>query len=149
MPNVDANKQAGFTLIEMMAVMMIVALVASLIVLYIPGTGRAGLKAVVMNSMALLRKERLGAILGRHDTHVSLDGEQRVLFGDGGGAVSIPRDVTIDILGADAVRDGRLTVAAFYPDGASSGAALRFSREDVIYEVHVNWYSGGVSVEAR
>jgi general secretion pathway protein H len=129
--------------------MMIIALVASLAVTLIPGTGRAGLKAVTMNTVALLRRERLGAILSGTDRHVSLDGQQRLLIGDSGDRVVIPRDVSVNILGADAIWSGRLAVAAFHADGASSGGALRFSRDGAAYEVHVNWYSGGVSVETH
>jgi general secretion pathway protein H len=143
----SAEHKSGFTLIEMMAVMMIIAMVASLAITLIPGTGRAGLKAVVMNSVALLRRERLGAILTGSDRHIALDGEQRILIGDSGDRVVIPRDVTVNILGTDALWSGRLAVAAFHADGASSGAALRFSRDGAMYEVHVNWYTGGVTVE--
>jgi general secretion pathway protein H len=144
----EACSTSGFTLIEMLAVMMIIALVASLVVMFVPGTGRSGLKAIVMDSAALLRRERMSAMLMRRDRHVALDGESRVLIGDSGTQVLIPRDVTLDILGADAVWDGRLAVAAFHPDGASSGATLRFSREGAAYEIRVNWYTGGVAVEA-
>jgi general secretion pathway protein H len=145
----STEPKAGFTLIEMMAVMMIVALASSLIITLVPGTGRAGLKALVMNTEALLRRERLGAILTDRDRHVSLDGERRVLVGDSGDEVAIPSDVVVDILGANAVWSGRLAVASFHPDGASSGAALKFSREGVEYEVRVNWYTGGVTVETH
>ncbi len=144
----EACSTSGFTLIEMLAVMMIIALVSSLVVMFVPGTGRGGLKAIVMDSAALLRRERLSAMLMRRDSHVALDGEARVLIGDSGEQVVIPRDVSLDILGADAVWGGRRAVAAFHPDGASSGAALRFSREGAAYEIRVNWYSGGVAVEA-
>jgi general secretion pathway protein H len=139
--------KAGFTLIEMMAVMMIIALIASLAITLTPGTGRAGLKAVVMNSVALLRRERVSAMMSGRDRHVALDGKGRKLIGDGGDQVAIPSDVVVDILGANEVWPRGLAVAAFHADGASTGAALRFSREDVSYEVHVNWYTGGVSVE--
>jgi general secretion pathway protein H len=43
----------------------------------------------------------------------------------------------------------RATVVRFHPDGASSGAVLRLSREKAGYEIRVNWYTGGVSIEAR
>jgi general secretion pathway protein H len=145
MPSTELK--AGFTLIEMMAVMMIVALVSSLIVAMIPGTGRSGLKALVMNTVALLRRERLGAILTGSDRHVSLDGERRIFIGESGDEVVIPSDVVVNILGANALWSGRLAVASFHPDGGSSGAALKFSREGVEYEVRVNWYTGGVAVE--
>ena len=40
-------------------------------------------------------------------------------------------------------------VVRFHPDGASSGAVLRLSREKAEYEIRVNWYTGGVSIEPR
>jgi general secretion pathway protein H len=147
MPGTETK--AGFTLIEMMAVMMIVAMVSSLAIPMVSGTGRAGLKAVVMNSVALLRRERLGAVLTGRERHVALDGERRALVGDSGDSVVIPNDVMIDVLGSDSVWSGGQAVASFHPDGASSGGVLRFSRQGVEYEVRVNWYTGGVAVEAH
>lgn len=147
MPSTDSK--AGFTLIEMMAVMMIIALVASLAIMMVPGTGRSGLKAVVMETAALFRRERLGAILTRNDRHVSLDGGHRELIGESGDKVVIPRDVVVDVLGADASWSGRLAVVVFHADGASSGTVLKFSRERAQYEISVNWYTGGVSIGAQ
>lgn len=144
-----ANTKAGFTLIEMMAVMAIVALVAGLAITMVPGTGRAGLKAMVMRSAALLRHERLGAILTGRPRRVALDGERRELIGEDGETVAIPADVAVNVLGMDTVWSGRQAVALFEADGGSSGAVVRLSREKVAYEIRVNWYTGGVSVEAQ
>jgi general secretion pathway protein H len=142
----STDRRSGFTLIEVMAVMLIIALIASLIVTMTPGTGRAKLKAVTLESAALLRRERLGAILVGRDRQVSLDGERRALVGDAGDIVAIPPDVVVNVLGADELWSGRLAVARFHPDGASSGAVLKFSREGAEYEVRVNWYTGGVTI---
>jgi general secretion pathway protein H len=128
------------------AVMLIIALVASLAVTKIPGTGRGRLLAVALETAALLRRERLGALMTGRDRQVSLDGEQRVLVGDGGDVVAIPRDVVIDMLGIDALWSGRQAVVRFHPDGASTGAVLKLSREKAEYEIRVNWYTGGVSI---
>jgi general secretion pathway protein H len=127
--------------------MLIIALVASLAVSKIPGTGRGRLKAVALETAALLRRERLGAVMTGRDHQVSIDGEQRVLVGDGGDVVAIPRDVVVDMLGIDASSSGRQTVVRFLPDGASTGAVLKLSHEKAEYEIRVNWYTGGVSVE--
>jgi prepilin-type N-terminal cleavage/methylation domain-containing protein len=75
------DRRAGFTLIEVVAVMLIIALVASLAVTVIPGTGRGKLKALTLETAALLRRERLGAVLTGKERQVSLDGERRVLVG--------------------------------------------------------------------
>jgi general secretion pathway protein H len=143
------NRKAGFTLIEVVTVMLIIALLASLAITMMPGTGRAKLKAVTMETAALLRRERLGAILTGRERQVSIDGERRILIGDGGGTVPIPADVTIDLLSASAAQMDRVMVVRFHPDGASSGAVLRLSREKAEYEIRVNWYTGGVSIEPR
>jgi len=131
-----------------MAVMLIVALVASLVVTMMPGTGRAGLKAVALQTAALLRRERTQAILVGRERHVSLDGARRILVGESGDTVAIPRDVAVDLLGADAVWSGRQAVVRFDPDGASTGAVLRLSHEKAEYEIRVNWFTGGVDVVA-
>jgi general secretion pathway protein H len=140
------DREAGFTLLEVMAVTLIVALVAALVMTTMSGTGRAGLEAVTLKAAALLRHERMGAILGGRAQRVSLDGESRMLMGEGGDVVAIPRDVVVDVVGADAVWSGRLAVVRFDPDGASTGAVLRFSRQQAGYEVRVNWYTGSVEV---
>ena len=142
----STDRRAGFTLIEVVAVMLIIALVASLAVTMMPGTGRGGLKALTLETAALLRRERLGAVLTGRDRQVSLDGERRVLVGDGGDVLAIPRDVALDVLGIDALWSGRQAVVRFTPDGASTGAVLKLSREKAEYEIHVNWYTGGVAI---
>jgi general secretion pathway protein H len=143
------DRKAGFTLIEVVAVMAIIALVASLAITMIPGTGRARLKALTLETAALLRRERLGAILTGRERDVSLDGERRVLVSDGGDAVAIPQDVVVDVLGVNELWAGRSAVVRFHPDGASSGAVLRLSREKAEYEIRVNWYTGGIAIEPR
>lgn len=142
----STDRRAGFTLIEVVAVMLIIALVASLAVTMMPGTGRGGLKALTLEMAALLRRERLGAVLTGRDRQVSLDGERRALVGDGGNVLAIPRDVVLDVLGIDASWSGRQAVVRFTPDGASTGAVLKLSRENAEYEIRVNWYTGGVAI---
>jgi general secretion pathway protein H len=142
----NADRAAGFTLVEVVAVMLIIALVAALVATRMPGTGRAGLKAVTLQTASLLRRERLGAILTGRDREVSLDSERRILVGDNGDVVALPRDVALDILGIDALWSGRQAVVRFHPDGASTGAVLKLSREKAEYEIRVNWYTGGVAI---
>jgi general secretion pathway protein H len=145
----NLDREAGFSLIEVVAVMAIIALVAGLAVVFAPGTGRPQLKAVALETAALFRRERLGAILTGHNRQVSLDGERRLFVGDGGDVVAIPRDVAVNVLGVDEQWSGRQAVVGFHPDGASSGTVLKLSRGGAAYEIRVNWYTGGVAVESR
>jgi general secretion pathway protein H len=145
-PMSNIKRKAGFTLIEMQAVMMIIALIAALVLTALPGTGRAQVKAIALQTAALFRRERLGAILTAQTREVSIDGKERALIGDGGDRVAVPPDVIVDVLALDEVWSGRQAVVRFLPDGASSGTVVRFSREGASYEVRVNWYTGGVLV---
>ena len=141
------GRNAGFTLIEVMAVMMIIALVAGLAVSMTPGTGRPRLEAVALQIAALFRRERLGAVLTAHDRVVSVDGDSRAFIGDGGDRVAIPRDVLVDILGVDEQWSGRQAVVRFLPDGASSGTVVKLSHAGAAYEIWVNWYTGRVALK--
>src|SRR5689334_1927654 len=131
------DPRAGSTLIEMMAVMLIISILATLVVTMVPGTGRANLKALTLQTAALLRRERLAAILTGQSRSVSLDARQRQLVGESG-AIPIPRDVVLDVVGVDAQWSGRQAVVRFEPDGASTGAVLKLSWQGVRYEVDVN-----------
>src|ERR1700751_5962876 len=103
----SADRVGGFTLIEMMAVMLIIAMVAALVVTMTPGTGRAQLKALALETAALFGRERLGGVLTGRSRRVSIDGELRSLIGDGGDVVPIPHDVVVNILGVDEEWSGR------------------------------------------
>lgn len=140
---------AGFTLVEMLAVMLIIAGMAGLAIAYAPGTGRPRLKAVAMDVAALLRRERLSAMLSGRARHVGLDRRRRALVGESGGEALVPADVTLDLLGPAGDYGVLQAVTEFAPDGASTGAALAFSRERMRYEVRVDWFTGGVSIDAR
>jgi general secretion pathway protein H len=145
----DADLEGGFTLIEVVAVMLIIAMVAGIAVTFTRGTGRVQLEAVALQTAALFRRERLGAILTGRDRRVALDGEHRLLIGDGGGVVAIPEDVAVNVVGIDERWSGRQAVVGFHPDGASSGTVLTLSRQGAEYEVRVNWYTGSVAIEGR
>lgn len=142
------DPRAGSTLIEMMAVMVIIAMLASLVGVMTPGTGRAKLKALTLQTASLLRRERLAAVLTGAPRQVALDAQARQLVGSSG-TIELPRDVVLDVVAVDEVWSGRQAVVRFLPDGGSSGAVLKFSWNEVRNEVDVNWYNGRVAVDMR
>src|SRR5215467_128697 len=96
-----AARNAGFTLIEMQAVLLIIVLIAGLALTMMPGTGRSQLEAAAMQTAALFRRERLRAILTARDRVIAIDGKEPTLVADVGERVAVPRDVIVDILGVD------------------------------------------------
>jgi general secretion pathway protein H len=142
----SAEGRAGFTLVETLGVMLIIALVATLAMPTGRGTGRGHLKALALETADLMRRERVGAVLTRRLRHVSVDGDARMLVGDGGRRVAIPADVVLDVLGVNEAWAGRRSLVRFETDGSSSGTVLRLGRQDLAYEIRVNWYTGGVTI---
>lgn len=141
----SAEGRAGFTLVETLGVMLIVALITTLAMPTGRGTGRGQLKALALETADLMRRERVGAVLTRRLRHVSVDGDARMLVGDGGKRIAIPADVVLDVLGVEAWA-GRRALVRFETDGSSSGTVLRLARRDLAYEIRVNWYTGGVTI---
>ncbi|WP_315765891.1 MULTISPECIES: type II secretion system protein [unclassified Bradyrhizobium] len=146
--SITTDPRAGSTLIEMMAVMVIIAMLASLVGVLLPGTGRGRLKALTLQTAAMMRRERLVAVLTGSSRRISLDTSARTLVGDSG-VIAIPRDVVVDVVGVDETWAGRQAVVRFEPDGASTGAAVKFSWDKVRYEVDVSWYNGRVAVDLQ
>ncbi|WP_316224365.1 MULTISPECIES: type II secretion system protein [unclassified Bradyrhizobium] len=146
--SITTDPRAGSTLIEMMAVMVIIAMLASLVGVLLPGTGRGRLKALTLQTAAMMRRERLVAVLTGSSRRISLDASARTLVGDSG-VIAIPRDVVVDVVGVDETWAGRQAVVRFEPDGASTGAAVKFSWDKVRYEVDVSWYNGRVAVDLQ
>jgi len=142
----SAERRAGFTLVETLGVMLIIALIATLAMPTGRGTGRGQLKALALETADLMRRERVGAVLTRRLRHVSVDGDARMLVGDGGKGVAIPADVVLDVLGVNEAWAGRRSLVRFETDGSSSGTVLRLARQDLAYETRVNWYTGGVTI---
>ena len=142
-----SDTRAGTTLIEVMAVMLIVSILAALVVTMAPGSGRGKLRAMALQTAALLRRERFAALMTGQDRRISLDAAARTLIGDGGGVIAIPSDVVVDVVGVDESWSGRQTVVRFEPDGASTGAVLTFSWEGARDEVKVDWYDGSVTTD--
>lgn len=145
---IETDPRAGSTLIEMMAVMVIIAMLASLVGVLLPGTGRGRLKALTLQTAAMMRRERLVAVLTGTSRRIALDTRARTLVGDSG-VIAIPRDVVVDVVGVDEMWAGRQAVVRFEPDGASTGAAVKFSWDKVRYEVDVSWYNGRVAVDVQ
>jgi general secretion pathway protein H len=142
----SADARGGFTLIETLGVMLIIALIATLIMPTARGTGRGQLKALALETADLMRRERIGAVLTRRLRHVSIDGDERMLIGDGGKQVAIPTDVVFDVLGVNEAWAGRRSLVRFETDGSSSGTVIKLARQDLAYEIRVNWYTGGVTI---
>src|SRR5271166_3165875 len=143
------RRAAGFTLIEVVCVLAIIALIAALVLPAIPrATSRARLESYALEAAALLTADRNAAIRRRTEIATALDANARAIrSGAGAGRILLPRDVAFDALLAQTC-NGRNAGATidFFPSGRSCGGTIELRRGNVGYQVRVNWLTGGAEV---
>lgn len=149
MPISRTDGQAGFTLVEMLAVLVILALAATAII----QGGRssietANVRAFLVEAEAMMRAARTAAIETMEDKDVVLDPEGRQLtFAAAGKVLKIPEGVSLNGQMASVPGSGvDAYVIRFYPAGNSSGATLPFLYRGQTYELRVIWLTGQVDV---
>ena len=143
------DREAGFTLLEIVCVLAMIGLLAALVLPAIPrATSPVRLAAYAVDIAALLKGDRNAAMRNHLPVATSLDPERRIVrSGARATAIEIPADVSFDALVADRC-EGRAVGSTidFLPNGSSCGGVIAISRQGVGFQIRVNWLTGGVEV---
>jgi general secretion pathway protein H len=141
--------QGGFTLIELIVVMVIgVMLVALVPPLFSGGVSSAEFKSSARRLAAGLRQARSHAIAYQEPAALTLDLEQRRFEITGSKrAQQLPEQLEIELFTAKSeLIDGKRGSIRFYPDGSSTGGRITLTRGESKYEVDVSWLTGRVKI---
>jgi len=144
--------QAGFTLLEMVCVLALVAMMAAVLLPFVPRhTTRSRLQGYALQTAALLKADRTAAIRRGVDVATLVDaGGRQIRSGAGADMIRIPDDVRVDaLLPRTCDRREALSTISFFANGMSCGGAITLSRLDVGYEVRVNWLTGRIEIASR
>jgi general secretion pathway protein H len=145
----NASGTDGFTLLELVCVIAIVAILAAIVVPALPrGTSRARLESYAIETAAMLKADRNAAIRNRVQIVTEVDAPLRtVRSGASGRVIRVPDDVAFDaVLAARCNSRAAGPTIQFFASGMSCGGAIALTRLGVGYEVRVNWLTGGVEV---
>ena len=149
MPTSRTEAQAGFTLLELMVVLVILALSATAVV----SVGRASLESARVRSFlveaeAMFRDARTAAIETQAQTAVVIDSKARRLsFAEGGRTLDLPRGVSLDARVA-AAEGGGPPMVRFFPSGGSTGGTLSFTFRGQSYGLRINWLTGRADAQS-
>ncbi len=147
----DEGKR-GFTLLEMVGVLAVIAMLAAVLLPLIPHqTSRSRLQAYALETATLLKADRNAAIRRQADVVTLVDaGTRSIRSGTSGETISIPEDVQFDALLPQTCRQqAALSTISFFANGTSCGGTIALTRLDAGYEVRVNWLTGRIEIVSR
>ena len=144
----ERSSVAGFTLLELLAVLSIMALVAAVVIPSLGGGAAVELASASRSLASGLRQTRNRALNDNRSAILALDvanrefrlpGEQR--------AHKLPERIHIVLFTA---RSEQLSeqggAIRFFPDGSSTGGRITLSIDSLRYLVDVDWLTGRVKV---
>jgi general secretion pathway protein H len=144
--------QRGFTLLEMVCVLAIIALLSAVLLPFVPReTSRSRLQAFALQTAALLKTDRNAAIRRGTSVATLVDAEARAIrSGASRAAILIPNDVRFDaVLPQTCEQRAALSNISFFANGTSCGGTIALTRFDAGYEIRVNWLTGRIEVIPR
>ena len=147
----SVRKQDGFTLLEMVAVLAIIATLAAILLPSMPrATSRPRLEGYAIETAALLKADRTAALRQHAQINAQVDAPGRTIrSGSTGRTVQVPDDVSVQAILPLSCNDRPARSAiSFFATGTSCGGTIVLSRLGTAFEVRVNWLTGGIEVVA-
>jgi general secretion pathway protein H len=144
--------QTGFSLLEMVCAMALIAILAAVLLPIAPRqTSRARLQAYALETATLLKSDRNAAIRVGADVSTLVDAPSRAIrSGATSQTIRIPDDVRFDaLLPRTCQQRAVLSTISFFADGMSCGGAITLARLDMAYEIRVNWLTGRIEIVPR
>ena len=146
---VKTGSSRGFTLVELMVVMVIIALVMGLV-----GTSMARsisgaeARAASRKLVTSLRYTRARAIIDKAEQVFEVDIEKRSYKAPGRDEVNLPEGVDVTITTARSeVTSEAVSGIRFFPDGGSTGGHIDLTVNDREYRINVAWLTGETRLE--
>jgi general secretion pathway protein H len=144
--------ERGFTLLEMVCVLAIIAMLAAVLMPFVPRhTSRSRLQAYALEAATLLKADRNAAIRRQADVSTLIDAPSRAIrSGATAQTLRVPDDVGFDaLLPQTCRRRAALSTISFFADGMSCGGTIALTRLDTAYEIRVNWLTGRIEIASR
>jgi general secretion pathway protein H len=145
-----ANSRArGFTLVELLVVMVIAALVLGLVATSISrNISGAEMRSAAGKLAANLRYTRTRAILDKEEKVFTIDTESRSYQAPKREMVTLPEGMNVALTTARSeLTSENVGGIRFYPDGGSTGGFVELDANGRVYRINVAWLTGEASIQ--
>jgi general secretion pathway protein H len=148
MLNHHQQKQAGFTLIEVIVVMVMIAVLAGLVATSMTDSLRkAKIRAVSKNLVSAMRYTRGQAVVKHEQKTITFNVEDKTYQAPRKKVVHIPDEIEINVYTADSeVADETKGSIRFFSDGSSTGGWVKLTHKNKIWKINVNWLTGEIAM---
>lgn len=146
---IPACAPAGFTLLELLVVLGVLALVIAIALPHVPRRAEAAAVRAAASSVADgLRESRGLAIRGNGPVLFSLDVAARRWTIQGGRSAELPQELALALETDRRLLQSREAGAIrFFGDGSATGGRIVLSRGGVRATVTIDWLTGRVAVD--
>ncbi len=145
-----SHAQHGFTLLELIVVLVVVVLGFSVIGLNLSsGSDSTEIKAAARDMASALRYARGQALMTREETTVAVDLSSKNYTVSGKSKrYKIPETIDITVVTAQTELSGEGTAnIRFFADGSSTGGRVTLERGNVSWQIDINWLTGQIELE--
>jgi len=148
-PDRASKGQRGFTLVELLVVLVIAALALSLVGTSISRSiSGAEMRSAARKVAASLRYTRTHAILTKSEQVFLVDTEKRTFQAGDRKVEELPEGMNVELNTARSELTSETAGGIrFYPDGGSTGGNVRLEANGRVYQVNVTWLTGEASLE--
>jgi prepilin-type N-terminal cleavage/methylation domain-containing protein len=136
----------GFTLIELIVVLFIIAVSSAVIFINVRANSNISNKKFISYVVRIIEKARTNSIVNDADTVIVINPEKRLIYIKGlkKDKILIPKEITITE--EFIVEKEGLYYIYFFHNGSSSGADLNFYAKDFAKKILIDQVSGFVKV---
>ena len=141
--------ERGFTLLEMLIVLMLMAIIASVVIpVFGPGVSTTQLKRSARELAAGLRLARGQAIAQRTEAVLELDVAARTFRVPPDPRLhTMPEGIELKLYTAQRdLLNAQIGAIRFFPDGGSNGGRITVAAGDRKYDVDIDWLTGRVAI---